>query len=130
MIDRDAHWLAKLHRLIAESPGISMGQLYQRTKRLTSEERRGYLKQLHDAGHIRCDESIHDNGNHQSWHFWPLESPVTTPADRVAALLADAKRQLHAAISAVDAALLVAGDMAADATRAELAGQSAEAAAV
>jgi hypothetical protein len=126
----DNYWREKIERLIRELPGITQSQIAAKTRKLTTPERHGYLYQLRDASRIRFQQ-VNVRGGTIAYCFWPLESPVTTPADCMAALLADVKRQLHAAMSAVDAALLVAGDMAADATRAELAPvEAAEAAAV
>jgi hypothetical protein len=121
MFDRDNYWREKIERLIRECPGITQAQLAAKSRKLTTPERHSYLYQLRDAGRVRLQQ-VNARGGTIAYCFWPVESPRdATPADRMAAMLADAKRQLHKALAAVDAALTVAAEMAADATRVELA---------
>src|SRR5262245_16500216 len=114
MFDRDTHWLDKLYRLIVQSPGISMDQLYQHTKRLTSDERRGYLKRLFDAGKIRCDEAEHGSG-HTAWHFWPkLPSADSGPGEHARAALVEAHQHFAAGLERVTAALTLLDQLSAE----------------
>jgi hypothetical protein len=114
MFDRDAHWLDKLYRLIVASPGISLGQLYEHTKRLTSDERRGYLKRLFDAGKIHCDEVEHDSG-HTSYHFWPKQPSASAgPGEHARAALVEAQQLFAAGLERVTAALSMLDQLSAE----------------
>jgi hypothetical protein len=118
---RDAHYLDKLHRLIVESPNVTLQQLRLRTKKLTAQERNDYLERLRAAGKI--DYSYNDaSGGKVMYYFWPTKRAETAPtkspdnaAAKIQAALKQARRLFAEGMQQIDLALQLMPDVSATA---------------
>jgi hypothetical protein len=111
MFDRDGYWREKIARLIREFPGITQSQLSAKTRKLTTQERHGYLYELRDAGRVRFGQ-VDVRGGLIAHTFWPVAAATAqTPADQLTAQLNDAKRLLTAGVACIEKATRIVNEI-------------------